>query len=63
MDTETTCEPMQLSPSKKSDNPSTLEINDPTTKNVPQNEPSHSRGGKYKVCPNPNPKYSEVYIY
>ena len=37
---------MQQSQSKQSDNPSTIEINDPTTEISPQNEPSHSRGGK-----------------
>ena len=36
-DTETACEPMQKPPSRKSENPSTLEINDPTTENIPQN--------------------------
>ena len=37
-DTETACEPMQQSPSRYNDTPSTLEINDPTTENIPQND-------------------------
>ena len=41
-DTETAYEPMQQPPSRQSDNPSTLEINDPTTEIIPQDEPSHS---------------------
>ena len=45
-DTETACEPMPYPTSKQSDTPSTLEINDPTTENSLQIEPSHSRGGK-----------------
>ena len=45
-DTETACEPMPEPPSRHSDNPSTPEINDPATENIPQTEPSHSRGGK-----------------
>ena len=54
-DIETACEPMQQPPSRQSDNPSTIEINDPTTQIFPQNECSHSRGGKYNLRPNPNP--------
>ena len=46
-DTKTAYEPMPQPLSTQSDNPSTLDINDPTTKNIPQNEPSQSRGGKY----------------
>ena len=45
--TETACEPIRQSPSRYSDTPSTLQINDPTTGNIQQTEPSHSRGGKY----------------
>ena len=60
-DTETACEPMPQSFSRYNDNPLTLGINDPTTDNVPQNEPSHSRGGNYNLRPNPNPNYSELY--
>ena len=60
-DTETAYESMPKPPSRRSDNPSTLDINDPTTENFPQNEPSHSRGGKYNLRPNPNPNYSELY--
>ena len=41
--------------------PATLEINNPTIENVPPTEPSHSRGGKYHLRPNPNPNYSELY--
>ena len=62
-ETETACEPMPQSPSRYNDTPSTLEINDPTTENIPQNVPSHSRGGKYNLCPNPNPNYSELCRY
>ena len=45
-DTETACEPMPQPPSRQSDNPLMVDINDPTSENFPQNEPSHSRGGK-----------------
>ena len=62
-DTETTCEPMPPSPSKQSDNPSTLEINDPITETIPQTEHSLSRGGKYNLRLNPNPNYSEIYRF
>ena len=62
-DTETAYEPMHQSPSKQSDHPSTLQINDPTTENFPQNEPSPSGGGKYNLRPNPNPNNSEIYRY
>ena len=62
-DTKTTCEPMPQPPSRQTDTPSTLEINDPTTENTPQNVPGHSRGGKYNLRPNPNPNYSELYRY
>ena len=62
-DTETTCEPMTQPPLGQSDTPSTFEINDPTTEDIPQTEPSHSRGGKYNLRPNPNPNYSELYRY
>ena len=62
-DTETTCEPMTQPPLEQSDTPPTFEINDPTTEDIPQTEPSQSRGGKYNLRPNPNPKYSEIYIY
>ena len=62
-DTETTCEPMTQPPLVHSENPSTFEINDPTTENIPRTEPSHSRGGKYNLRPNPNPNYSEIYRY
>ena len=62
-DTETACEPMPPPPSKQNDNPSTPEINDPTTENIPQNKPSHYRGGKYNLRSNTNPNYSELYRY
>ena len=62
-DTETTCEPMTQPPVGQSDTPSTFEINHPTTENIPQTEPSQSRGGKYNLRPNPNPNYSEIYRY
>ena len=62
-DTEITCEPTPQPPSKQCDSPTTLEINDPTTKNIRQTESSHSRGGKYNLRPNPNPNYSEIYRY
>ena len=62
-DTETAYEPMPQPPLRQNDTPSALEINDPTTENIPQNEPSHSRGGKYNLRPNPNPNYSELYRY
>ena len=62
-DTGTACELMSQPPSRQSDNPSTFEINDHTTETVPRNEPSHSRDGKYKLRPNLNPSYSEIYRY
>ena len=62
-DTETACEPMPPPPSRQSDTPSTLQINDPTAEKFPRTEPSHSRGGKYNLHPNPNLKYSEIYRY
>ena len=62
-ETEGAYEPMPQPPSRQTDNPSTLEINDPTTENIPQNKTSHSRGGKYNLRPNPNPNYSEIYRY
>ena len=62
-DTEAECEPIPQPPSRQSDNPSTLEINDPITENIPQNTPGHSRGGNYNLRPNPNPNYSEIYRY
>ena len=62
-DTEIAYEPMPQPPSKQGDNPSMLEINDPTTATIPPNEPSHSRGGRYNLRLNPNPNYSEKYRY
>ena len=61
--TETTCEPMTQPPLEHSDTPSTFEINDPSTEDNPQPEPSHSRGGTYNLRPNPNPNYLEIYRY
>ena len=57
--TETKCEPMTQPPSGQSDTPPTIEINDPTTEDIPQPEPSPSRGGTYNLRPNPHPNYSE----
>ena len=54
---------MTQPPLGQSDTPSTLEINDPTTEDIPQTEPSHSRGGKYNLRPESNPNYSELYRY
>ena len=62
-DAEITCTLVTQRPLRQSDTPSTLEINDPTTENIPQNEPSHSRGGKYNLRPNPNPNSSDLYRY
>ena len=62
-DTETTCEPITQPPLGHSDTPSPFGINDPTIEDIPQTEPSHSRGGKYNLRPNPNPNYSEIYRY
>ena len=59
-DTETVCEPLPQPPSRHSDNPSMLDINNPTAGTIPQEEPSHSRGGKYNLSFNPHPKYSEI---
>ena len=61
--TKTTCEPMTQPPLGQSDTPSTFEINDPTTEDIPQTQPSHSRGGTYNLRPNPNANYSEIYRY
>ena len=61
--TETTCELMTQPPLGQSDTLSTFEINDPTTEDIPQTEPSHSRGGKYNLRPSHNPNYSELYRY
>ena len=47
----------------KSNTPSMLEISDPTIENIPQNKPSHSRGGEYNLRPNPNRNCSEIYRY
>ena len=61
--TETACEPIPQSPSRYNDTPSTIQINDPTTENIPQTKPNHPRGGRYKLSPNPNPNYSEINRY
>ena len=45
-ETETAYEPIQQPPSRQSDDPSTIEINDPANEKFPQNESSRSRGGK-----------------
>ena len=62
-DTELTYEPMPQPPLRQSDIPAAPEINDPTTEKIPQNEPSHSRGGRYNLRLNPNNNYSEIYKY
>ena len=62
-DFDTAYEPMPQPQSRQSDNPSTIEINDPATEVIPQNEPSHPRGGKYNLTPKPKPNYSEIYRY
>ena len=54
---------MPQPPLRQSNAPSTIEINDPTSEIFAQKEPSHSRGGKYNLRPNPNPNYSEIYRY
>ena len=43
---ETAYEAMQQLPLRQSDNPPTVEIIDPTTEFIPQNEPNQSRGDK-----------------
>ena len=60
-DTETACEPRPQSPLRYNGTTSTLEINDPTTENTPQNVPGRFIGGNYNLRINPNPKYSELY--
>ena len=62
-DTETAREPMTQPPLGQSDTTSTFGINDPTTENFPQTEPSRFRGGKYNLRPNLNINYSEIYRY
>ena len=62
-DTEIICDPMPPPPIRQSDTPSMLEINDPTTENIPQNESGLYRGRKYNLRPNPNTNYSEIYKY
>ena len=62
-DTETTCKLMTQPPLVQSDTPSTFQINDPATEDIPRTEPSQSRGGTYNLRPNPNPNYSEIYRY
>ena len=54
---------MTQPPLRQSDTPSIFEINDPTTEDIPQTEPSHSRGDTYNLRPDPNPNYSEIYRY
>ena len=61
--TETACEPISQPPLGQTDTPSTFEINDPTTEDIPQTEPSQSSGGKYNLRANPNPTYSDLYRY
>ena len=61
--TEITYEPLPQPTLKQSDTPTAPDINNSTTEKIPQNEPSHPRGGKYNLRPNPNPNYSELYRY
>ena len=56
-DTEIACELLPQPPSRQSDNPSTLEIKDPTIETTPKIEPSQSRGGKHNLRPNPKLNY------
>ena len=62
-DNEIEYEPMPQPPLRHSDNPSTPGIKNPTTENIPQSEPSHSRGGNFNLRPNPNHKCTEKYRY
>ena len=62
-DTETTCEPLTQPRLGQSDTPSTFEINDPSTEDIPQTEPCHFRGGTYNLRPNPYPNSPEIYRY
>ena len=62
-DAEITCKPVTQPPLTQSDTSSTLDSNNPTAENTPKKESNHSRGGKYNLCPNPNPNYSETYRY
>ena len=54
---------MTQPPLGQSDAPSTFAINDPTTEDIPQTQPSQSIGGTYNLRPNPNPNYSKKYRY
>ena len=62
-DTEIICKPVTQPPITQSDTSSTLEMNNPTTENLPKKESSYCRGGKYNLRPNHNPNYSEIYRY
>ena len=62
-DAEITCKPVTQPPSIQSDTSSTLDINNPTTENIPKKDSTSSRGGKNNLRPNPNPNYSEIYRY
>ena len=62
-DAEITFKPVTQPPLMESDNSSTLDSNNPTAENIPKKENNSSRGGKYKLRPNPNPNYSEIYRY
>ena len=54
---------MTQPPLGQCDTSSTFEIKDPTTEDIPQTEPSLSRGGTYNLRPNPNPNNSKLYRY
>ena len=60
-DIETTYEPMQHPTSRQNDPPSTIEVNDATSKETLQDERSKSRGSKYNLRHNPTPTYSKIY--
>ena len=60
-DLETAYEPMQHPPTRHRDHPSTIEMNDPTAKEVLQDEPNNSRSIKYNLRLNTNPACSDIY--
>ena len=62
-DAEITSKPVTQPSSTQSDTPSTFDSSNPTAKKIPKKESNYSRGGKYNLRPNPNPKYSEIYRY
>ena len=62
-DAEIKCKPVTQPPSTQSDTSSTPDSNNRTAENIPKKESNYSRGGKYHLRPNPNPKYSKIYRY